>query len=566
MKDIKITLKVIFLLLFLVVSSNSKSQNIISRTASDYPEGSLNSSCLSSPYTGCVITLPPAKYGESYTFTIPLKTGITRSAISFIFTQISNCSEGSIGFTSDGKVEMISASSCFPEISNFIEIDLETINNGDGSSDRQKFQLPILRNPIKVVLVLDISSKMSLQVPGGTDTRWSVLKKSATLFVKEFEKYHQEEDSISVVYYAKDIVTPNPPIGDDFIAITPENHLPTNLKSSEIIQSDLLSQTLKDSSAMGKALLLAKSKLVNSDATKIVLLFTDGYQDVKPLVTKFGNKLTNSEFLSNGPCNKLDSIRYYTIGMGDITLLPEVLKEIADANGGVNLSTTTGNDEGELYNFFQNQFSDLLRGIAEPVGSRIIDLTPFDDTLHVTLSAKIALTFNQDMFVNTGSVRIKRYLDDSDFELINVTSGNVTGGGTSKITIDPINNFESNTKYYILIDNGAFRNSKNQPYGISSKTFWNFTTYNNLTNVDELREEDISVYSENGYVTISILKPIPLNSNSYVEIYSFNGSLIKKEEIGNASFFRTYLGEKQEIYIVKLSINQQIYTTKIMVR
>lgn len=314
-KDIPISLRVLFLLLLIVISIHLKSQNIISRTASDYPGGSLNSSCSSSPYTGCVITLPPAKYGESYTFTIPLKTGITRSAISFIFTQVSNCSEGSISFTADGKVEMISVSSCFPESSNFIEIDLETINGSDGTSDRQKFHLPILRNPIKVVLVLDISSKMSLPVPGGTDTRWNILKKTVTLFAKKFEKYYQEEDSISIIYYAKDTVMPDSPIGSEFIAITPENHLPTNLKSSEIIQSDLLNQTLKDSSAVGKALLLAKSKLENSDATKIVLLFTDGYQDVKPLVTKFGNKLTNNNFLSNGPCDKSDSIRYYTIGM-----------------------------------------------------------------------------------------------------------------------------------------------------------------------------------------------------------------------------------------------------------
>ncbi len=170
------------------------------------------------------------------------------------------------------------------------------------------------------------------------------------------------------------------------------------------------------------------------------------------------------------------------------------------------------------------------------------------------------------MFANTGFVRIKRGLDDSDFELINISSTGVSGSGTKKITIDPNSNFESNTQYYVLIDNTALKNSKNQPYGINSKTFWNFTTYNNFSYVDMLRDDGISVYSDKGYVIISFLKSLPLNSNSYVEIYSLNGSLIKKEKIGNASVFRTYLGQKQEIFVIKLSINKKIYTTKTLVK
>lgn len=510
---------ILFFLLLPFFTSNTYSQNIISRVASDYPGGSLSSSCSSSPYTGCVITLPPAQYGENYSFTIPLKTGILRSNINFIFTTITSCSEGSVNFTSDGKVEMTGVSCCWPEVNNFIEIDLEVINNSDGTSDDQKFHLPVLRNPLKIIFVLDISSRMGLTVPGGTATSWDVLKNSVNLFAKKFEKYSQEGDSISVIYYSKDTVMPDEPIGNKFIAITPEDFTPVNLKSSEIINSDLQNRTLQDSAAMGKALLLAKSKLENSDATKIVMLFTNGFQDVKPLVTKFGNKLTNEKLLSNGPCSKQDSIRYYTIGMGDVTLIPEILGEIAHANGGIALTTTTGNEEGEFYNFFQEQFGDLLRGIAQPVGTRIIDLTPFDDTLNVPVSAKLTITFNENVYVNSGSIKIKRSNDDSDFESIDVTSGQVTGNGTTRITIDPINNFESNTKYYVTIDYSAFKNINNVDFsGVYSKTFWNFTSKD--------------IISPN--VSISTLENNPTNSNPLEIAIEFSEE-IKGFDIGKIS-------------------------------
>lgn len=370
-KGINVFVVMFFLsLLTFFSSTNLYSQNIISRDAVDYPSGFVNSACATSPYTGCIITLPPAKYGESYSFAIPLKSGIVRSDINFIFNPITNCSEGAISFTSDGKVEMLAASSCRPEINNFVEIDLNTISNSDGTSDAQKYYLPILRDPIKVVLVLDMSGSMSLPVPGGTIVRWQVLKNAVELFVQKLEAFKQDRDSVGVTYFSTELTQPGSPIGSGFIAIDTT----VAPRSSAIIQSDMLGKGPTYLTAMGKGLLNAKLKLNDNNpinARKLVLLFTDGLQNVEPLVNPDGITLSPGSYaLNNGPCAALDSVHYYTIGMGDITLVPEILGQIAKSNGGVSLTTITGANEGEIYDFFQDQFANMLTGSSPQVVSR----------------------------------------------------------------------------------------------------------------------------------------------------------------------------------------------------
>jgi len=362
-------LSIILLQIFLV-STNLFSQSIISRELTDYPGGSTTLDCATSPYTGCVITLPPAKFGESYLFTIPLKSGIVRSDISFIFTQITNCSEGAINFSTDGKVEILSASSCRPEINNFIEIDLEAISS-DGPTDKQKYYLPILRDPVKVVLVLDMSGSMSLPVPGGTALRWEVLKNAVVLFVQKLEAFRQDKDSIGATYFSTETTQPGSPINSGFISITSSSD---PIRSSSTILTDMSGKGPTFMTAMGKGLLNSKLKLDNNNpinARKLVLLFTDGLQNIEPLVNPDGLTLSpGSSILNSGPCSSLDSIHYYSIGMGALTLVPEILGQIAHANGGVVLTTTTGAEEGDLYNFFQDQFANMLSGSSPQIVSR----------------------------------------------------------------------------------------------------------------------------------------------------------------------------------------------------
>ncbi len=74
-----------------------------------------------------------------------------------------------------------------------------------------------------------------------------------------------------------------------------------------------------------------------------------------------------------------------------------------------------------------------------------------------------------------GTVTIKRTSDDATIETIDVTSGQVTGGGTDTITVNPATTF-ANESYYILISAAAFEDAiGNDHAGIATAGAWSFT-------------------------------------------------------------------------------------------
>ncbi|MDP2593249.1 MAG: Ig-like domain-containing protein [bacterium] len=106
-------------------------------------------------------------------------------------------------------------------------------------------------------------------------------------------------------------------------------------------------------------------------------------------------------------------------------------------------------------------------------------LSPLDEATGVTLTSNLVITFDEAVDVETGNITIKKVSDDSTVETIAVGSANVTGTGTTTITIDPTNELNYQTEYYIQIDATAFDDVNSNSYaGIADGTTWNFTTVN----------------------------------------------------------------------------------------
>jgi surface protein len=102
--------------------------------------------------------------------------------------------------------------------------------------------------------------------------------------------------------------------------------------------------------------------------------------------------------------------------------------------------------------------------------------SPADNATDVARDANIVLNFSESVDVKTGNITIKKTSDDSTVETIDVTSGQVTGTGTSKITINPSSDLLVGFEYYVLIDATAFDDSGGNSYaGISSTTALSFT-------------------------------------------------------------------------------------------
>ena len=72
---------------------------------------------------------------------------------------------------------------------------------------------------------------------------------------------------------------------------------------------------------------------------------------------------------------------------------------------------------------------------------------PADNATGIALDSTIVLNFSENVDVESGNITIKKTSDNSTVETIDVTGGQVTGSGTSQITVTPASDFDSATEY-----------------------------------------------------------------------------------------------------------------------
>ncbi len=102
--------------------------------------------------------------------------------------------------------------------------------------------------------------------------------------------------------------------------------------------------------------------------------------------------------------------------------------------------------------------------------------SPADNATGVSVDANIVLNFSEKVNVDNGNITIHKTSDDTTVATIDVTSSNVTGTGTSQITINPTDDLEYGVAYYVLIPATAFVDNTSGYYaGISSTTALSFT-------------------------------------------------------------------------------------------
>lgn len=231
----------------------------------------------------------------------------------------------------------------------------------------------------------------------------------------------------------------------------------------------------------------------------------DGDQDIIKMrgglyvFTNDGSESFSSAYQSagafNGNANSLDNVD--VDGDGDIDLI------VSDYSGGFGWLENDGSesftvnvisDQGSLHNnvdagdFNNDGYMDLI-GVrvsnnaptlmmmncdtSDPVVST---LSPLDDAVSVAINSNLVMTFNENVNVESGNLTIKKSSDDSTVETIDITSGSVSGDGTSTITVNP-SDFEGETEYYVQIDATAIDDIAGNSFaGISDTTSWSFTS------------------------------------------------------------------------------------------
>ncbi len=106
-------------------------------------------------------------------------------------------------------------------------------------------------------------------------------------------------------------------------------------------------------------------------------------------------------------------------------------------------------------------------------------LSPTDDKVNVNVTSNFQIYFDENIELGTGNITL---YDEND-QVVETYSATENFGqltiNTSSILINPTNDLQTGTGYYILIDNDAVKDDDgfdNFFAGISDNTFWNFST------------------------------------------------------------------------------------------
>ena len=103
--------------------------------------------------------------------------------------------------------------------------------------------------------------------------------------------------------------------------------------------------------------------------------------------------------------------------------------------------------------------------------------SPADEATAIAVDTNIVLTFNEAVDAESGNIIIVKSEDGSTVETIDVTGSQVSGSGSTEITINPSVTLDGQTAYHLTIDETAFDDSSSNSYaGISDTSTINFTT------------------------------------------------------------------------------------------
>lgn len=335
-----------------------QSQILIDTTLSSYENGTTASNC---PGPLCEITLPGIKVNQVKDYEIPILETPDNIYVSNIFGSCIEITNNN-SVTNVNNIVTVTVNERCPSGASYISFVVNAEKSGF-TPEQHKYVVPVLRDTIKIALVLDISGSMGLLVQGDTKTRIESLKEAVMGLVFKLEELQQGMgDSLAMTYFSSAIIQPNAPIDSGFIVID-NTDLDYNNHSSTKVYNDLDPRTPLQMTALGEGLIDAKKKLDldnSQNLKRMVFLFTDGLQN-------YGNQLKSDgltfyqsdDSLNNYQLNPNDSIYYFPVATWGAGTGPELFTQIVDANKG---EVVFASPYSDLETWFNNQLVNMLEG------------------------------------------------------------------------------------------------------------------------------------------------------------------------------------------------------------
>ncbi len=245
-----------------------------------------------------------------------------------------------------------------------------------GQTCVQDGDIPIIPlNRTVAILALDFSGSMRMPAcPGCAASRFDVLRESVELFAGLWSMMGRVNDRLGVTYFQTSVERMQLPNTSP-----PPDPLPPLARWQDVV-GDVNGRTPANRTAMGGALQVSIDALLNLNldgvARRHVILFTDGMQNVNPMVVSTSPNPPPYQYViadetgrpSSGVTPhdlRLDSsseITVDTIGVGAGETFLAQLDGIARATGGKFFATI--NPQQDLRSFFVEELVDTLRGFS----------------------------------------------------------------------------------------------------------------------------------------------------------------------------------------------------------
>jgi hypothetical protein len=222
---------------------------------------------------------------------------------------------------------------------------------------------------VDVILVLDLSGSMLSPACAGCPSKLDVLKDSAELFAELWRAMATPDDRIGVNYFRTNIEEYDPGGVTLHPVISGVPNLVADLRAETTTSSQF--------TAMGGGTQQAINRLPDPAHRRNIIVFTDGMQNVDPLVAHIDDSPPAGAFhleiadvgeprTSNVPATvpptRLDSaldIKVSTIGVGATPAFVDRLSEMADETDGLTHITTA--PDQDLRRFFVEDLVNILR-------------------------------------------------------------------------------------------------------------------------------------------------------------------------------------------------------------
>ena len=168
-------------------------------------------------------------------------------------------------------------------------------------------------------------------------------------------------------------------------------------------------------------------------------------------------------------------------------------------------------------------------GVPDTTPPLISAFSPTSGSTGVPVETNLVATFNEFVVAGTGNIVIRKISDNSPVATIPIGSSQVTGFGTSSVTINPTSDLADSTAYYLEIPSTAIKDTVGNPFaGISGNSTWTFTTLVPDVSAPTL----VSVFPTNGATGVNPTSALTLTFSEPVQVPLFSGPFIRIKNAG----------------------------------